>query len=148
MQGHFTNIVACTDFSEVGDRAIRVAHEMGQASGAHITLLHVVEPMPPPPPPTLLAPVMPVGLGAPEEMSQLLPSVEQHLHALVPDDATIHTQVELGEPVHEILRVAQALNADLIVVGTHGRHGAARWLLGSTAERVVRHAGCAVLVVH
>ena len=52
-----------------------------------------------------------------------------------------------GDPGHEIVRVAEELNADLIVLGTHGHGGWKRFTLGSVAELVVRHAPCAVLTI-
>jgi nucleotide-binding universal stress UspA family protein len=53
-----------------------------------------------------------------------------------------------GEPAQEILRLAQVHGADAIVVGTHGRRGLERMVLGSVAEQVTRQARCAVVVVH
>ncbi len=55
--------------------------------------------------------------------------------------------LKMGKPTVEILRVAEESNCDLIVMGTHGRRGLARMLMGSVAEHVVRNATCAVLVV-
>ena len=55
--------------------------------------------------------------------------------------------VLLESPVFAVTRLAEVLEASLIVVGSHGRHGVARWLLGSVAEAVVRQAGCPILVV-
>ena len=52
-----------------------------------------------------------------------------------------------GDPGHEIVRIAEELNADLIVLGTHGYKGWKRFTLGSVAELVVRHAPCAVFTV-
>jgi nucleotide-binding universal stress UspA family protein len=52
-----------------------------------------------------------------------------------------------GEPSEEIVRVAAEVDADVIVLATHGRTGLKRLLLGSVAEKVVRHAGCPVFVV-
>jgi nucleotide-binding universal stress UspA family protein len=52
-----------------------------------------------------------------------------------------------GDPATEILRIAQECKCDLIVMGTHGRTGVARLLMGSVAEHVVRKAECPVLVV-
>ncbi len=52
-----------------------------------------------------------------------------------------------GDPGHEIVRVAEELNADLIVLGTHGYSGWKRFTIGSVAELVVRHAPCAVLTI-
>lgn len=57
------------------------------------------------------------------------------------------SHVRLDSAVHEIAQLAADLEADLVIVGTHGRRGAARLLLGSVAEGVVRHAPCPVLVV-
>jgi len=59
----------------------------------------------------------------------------------------IRVHLRLDAPAHEIAQIAADLEADLVVVGTHGRRGIARWLLGSVAEAVVRLAPCPVLVV-
>jgi nucleotide-binding universal stress UspA family protein len=56
--------------------------------------------------------------------------------------------VTMGTPWNRIVGAAKSWNADLIVIGTHGRTGLKHALMGSTAERVVRHATCPVLVVH
>ena len=56
------------------------------------------------------------------------------------------TYARFGKPVPEILRLAEEVGADLIVVGSHGHLGLRRLLLGSTSERVVREAGCPVMV--
>src|SRR5262249_55483999 len=55
--------------------------------------------------------------------------------------------LESGQPVEEILRVAHESHVDLIVMGTHGRHGPRRMLMGSVAERVMRTAPCPVMTV-
>jgi nucleotide-binding universal stress UspA family protein len=60
---------------------------------------------------------------------------------------TIESLVRQGDPRREILEEAKAWGADLIVVGSHGRTGLERWLLGSVAEHIVRHASCSVEVV-
>lgn len=66
----------------------------------------------------------------------------------MPAGVLVETKVRFGtrDPVQEILDEADHLSADLIVVATHGYTGLKRALLGSTAERVVRHAPCPVLV--
>jgi nucleotide-binding universal stress UspA family protein len=58
-----------------------------------------------------------------------------------------HQLLFVGDPAAEILRVAQAVKADLIVLGTHGRTGLGRLLMGSVAEQVVRRAPCPVVTV-
>jgi nucleotide-binding universal stress UspA family protein len=57
-------------------------------------------------------------------------------------------RIELGDVATTICRVAEELPADVIIVGSHGRSGLKRMLLGSVSEHVVRHAPCPVLVVH
>jgi nucleotide-binding universal stress UspA family protein len=56
-------------------------------------------------------------------------------------------RLELGDPASEILRVAEEIKCDLIVLGSHGRGAIARLLMGNVAEHVVRRATCPVLVV-
>jgi len=63
------------------------------------------------------------------------------------DTVRTHAHLRLEAPAHEIAQTAADLEADLVVVGTHGRRGIARWLLGSVAEAVVRLAPCPVFVV-
>ncbi|MDG2051574.1 MAG: universal stress protein [Myxococcota bacterium] len=60
----------------------------------------------------------------------------------------VETLVEEGEPASVISELARTRKADLIAMQTHARTGTAHWLLGSTTERVVQHAGCAVLALH
>jgi nucleotide-binding universal stress UspA family protein len=59
----------------------------------------------------------------------------------------VRAHVAFGDPAEQILALARALGVDLIAVGTRGRHGLDQAILGSVAERVLRHAGCSVLVV-
>jgi hypothetical protein len=73
--------------------------------------------------------------------------VVSKLHGLPDTSTRVIAHVMVGLPMFALTELASSLQADLLVVGTHGRHGIARWLLGSVAEGVVRHAGCAVLIV-
>ena len=66
---------------------------------------------------------------------------------LVPAEVTVRQELIVGIPRDEIVRAASQRNADWIIMGTHGRRGLERWVMGSTAELVVRHAPCPVLVV-
>ena len=68
---------------------------------------------------------------------------------LVTDEAGINVErrIVVGEPAHEIVRLAAENGADLIVIGSHGRTGVTRLLMGSVAEAVVRRAKCSVLTV-
>jgi nucleotide-binding universal stress UspA family protein len=76
--------------------------------------------------------------------------LHQMLHKLRLADlgAAIDYRLEEGEPAREILRAAAETNCDLIVLGTHGRTGFRRLLLGSVAEQVMRRADCPVLTVN
>ncbi len=67
--------------------------------------------------------------------------------AQIPDEVHFYVHARIGKPVKEILDLAEEVGADLILVGTHGRTGLARAMMGSTAEHVMRDAGCPVLVV-
>ena len=65
----------------------------------------------------------------------------------LPSTVEIQSAVVTGKPFEEIVATAEALNADLVIIGTHGAMGLRRDLLGSTAERVARYANCPVLIV-
>lgn len=69
------------------------------------------------------------------------------IHARLGDVVRSNIVVRTGSPGHEIIEAAQELNVDLIILSTHGRTGLERFILGSTAEKVVRRAGCPVLIV-
>lgn len=75
----------------------------------------------------------------------------EHLQDLIPknykNDLHVETAVAVGNASSEIARFAREKNADLIVVGTHGRRGLVRFLMGSTAEALLRDAPCQVLIV-
>ena len=118
-------ILLATDFSESSDAAARVARDYACHFGARLHLLHVV------------------WTGADKAMPPLLSTLADELRRDVP----VLTAVETGSPAVQILRYAARHGIDLIVLGTHGRTGVSRALLGSVAERVVRTAPCPVLTV-
>lgn len=74
------------------------------------------------------------------EAKRLVGEGNDHLYA----GTEVH--IAAGDPIKEIVKLAAALDADVIVIGTHGRTGAGRWVLGSIAEGVARTAGCPVVV--
>lgn len=136
-------IVVATDFSDTSLGAVETALSLAQESGAALYLLHVVE--------------GPVGID-PVVGSTLATSVEgmkeaalRHLQTLIPanlgQNLSIEKVVIEGKPSHAIAEFARRQGADMIVVGTHGRAGLTRMLLGSTAEHLLREAPCQVLVV-
>jgi nucleotide-binding universal stress UspA family protein len=132
-----------TDFSPSSEQAFHLACSLARDHGARLIALHVLERpliiqsgvMTPPPPPAPL----------PDEREALL----ERLRRLQPSapGVRVECRVEEGDPTTAILQVAQEAACDLIVLGTHGRTGLRRLLLGSVAEQVVRKAPCPVLTV-
>jgi universal stress protein A len=128
-----------TDFSERSEHAFWLACALARDYGARLIVLHVAD-----------APVVAYGEGvAPPDPEELRAAAQEQLDRLQALHANIRAEhrVEEGDAVVEILRVAQEAHADLIVMGTHGRTGLWRLLMGSVAEQVVRQAVCPVLTV-
>ncbi len=140
-----TVYLVAVDSTEIAAHALEVACGLGAALGgnAELHLVHVLEPIP--------APVV-LGAGPAISPVDLLDVGRAVLDRAVADAARrfsgrICSHVVAGVPWREITQLASNLRADLVVVGTAGRTGLARMTLGSVAEKVVRHAGCPVLVV-
>ncbi|MBI3415811.1 MAG: universal stress protein [Verrucomicrobia bacterium] len=140
--GRFLRIILAVDFSDASRCALAYAVALAQASGGEITLIHVIEPPPYPEFGYARIPAKEAALkrNAREKLESL---AEELVHAGVKAACVIRH----GNPFHEIAEQAYDQSADLIVVAAHGRGAIARALLGSTAERVVRHAPSPVLVV-
>jgi len=130
-----------TDFSERSEPALRLAGALSRDYGAHLIVLHVAVP------PPLLA--YGEGYVPPETDAHLVECREQLRQLSLPDTGGIRAERRLleGDPATEIVREARDIHADLIVMGTHGRTGLARLLMGSVAEQVVRQAPCPVLTM-
>jgi universal stress protein A len=128
-----------TDFSERSEYALRLACALARDYGSRLIVLHVAT-----------TPTVVYGEGiVPPVPEDYLDEAQEQLIRLVIPDADVHAErrFEEGEPATEILRVAQEIHADLIILGTHGRTGLSRLLLGSVAEQVVRRAACPVVSV-
>ena len=137
------NILVPTDFSEQSRKALRYAVRMAEEFGARLTVLHVVQPLVYPD--FAYAAITMENDKLAEAAGARLDLLNKQLEI---DPALIRqTLVRTGSPFHEISEAARTLKIDLIVISTHGRSGLTRALIGSTAERVVRHAPCPVLVV-
>lgn len=136
-------IIATTDFSDESQSGVRYAVTLAEQMRATIALLHVIEP------PSRLSGVESVVLA--REDSELAEFAREKLAAMAKRESkggvSVTSSVRTGNPFHEINTVAREDAADLIVIATHGYTGAKRVVLGSTAERVVRHAPCSVLTV-
>jgi nucleotide-binding universal stress UspA family protein len=143
--GRFQAILCPLDFADPSARALRVAESLARESGARLLLLHVVE-------------------GWPEDDARdhshwtvpeyrrfLLNEARERLSTVVSAEGRALCRVEdvvaAGKPYVEILRLAAERAVDLVVMGVHGRGRTDLALFGSTAQHVVREAGCPVLTV-
>ena len=135
------HILVPTDFSVSAEQACQEALVLAARENAQVLLLHVL-----PRCEWLWADVAwPTRI---QLMQELQTEAEQRLQTVVARQCwPIETLVVWGDPSAEICRIAQAYGTDLIVMSTHGRTGLARLFRGSIAERVVRAAPCAVLIV-
>jgi nucleotide-binding universal stress UspA family protein len=139
------NIVVATDFSDLADHALDEAIELAEKFGATITLVHSYEiPVYGFPDGILVASSDVAGQIQIACQKQLADAVERHKSSHV----SITPVLRMGPPWDEISAAALETGAGLIVIGTHGRRGISRALLGSVAERVIRTATLPVLVVH
>ena len=129
-----------TDFTEQAQFALELACALARDNKARLVLLHVV---PIPVYPVVEGGVYPVAIEVRREEFQ------EKLNEIEVSDANIRVERVLteGDPASEILRVAAAYQSDLIVMGTHGRGGLSRLVMGSVAEAVSRKAECPVLTV-
>lgn len=134
-------ILVPVDFSDCSRKALRYASAFAKQFQAELTLLHVLEA-----PPTQVWVIESVfsGAGGPREL------VAEELSAWQEEiDGGIATKAVLREGVadQQILQAIEDNNIDLVILGTRGRSGLAHLFLGSTAERILRHASCPVLLV-
>ncbi len=138
-------ILCPVDLSDVSKYALGYAGQVCRETGAHLLVLYVLEPMANPGNLTF----RPVTITDLEQ--QLVEHAQTTMENLVGelklDPALVTTGVQKGVASAEIVRAAEEQAVDLIVMGTHGLTGISHVLLGSTAERVVRKAPCAVLTV-
>jgi nucleotide-binding universal stress UspA family protein len=138
-------ILLATDFTDTSSRALDWAIELAAPLGASITVMHAYE-----------FPIVGFPDGALIATADLAARISDAARAAL--DATVEQRRGRGVPLDAILRqgvaweeinaVADELDADLIVIGTHGRRGLARALLGSVAENVIRTARRPVTTLH
>jgi universal stress protein A len=128
-----------TDFSHTGDAALELATSLAREHGATLLIVHVEEP--------------PAAYGG-GEMYYGMPDpvtadLEKMLSDIVPTDPQVRYEHRLitGDPATAVARLAEQEGAEMIVMGTHGRTGLLRLLMGSVAEAVVRRAPCPVLTL-
>jgi nucleotide-binding universal stress UspA family protein len=138
-------ILVPVDFSDFSTKALDYALAFADQFDAQIILLHVVEPAVYPESSMLVATAL-------DDLNNDLTKVaQQKLNELkrerIGDRVSSELLVRLGRAFSEIVAAASELDVDLIILATHGYTGLKHVLLGSTAERVVRHAPCPVLTV-
>lgn len=130
-----------TDFSRYSDYAFHLAHSLARDYGARLVVLHTYSP------PALMAyDGMDVEWGTPESHRAMLDHKLRQI-AIPGSEVKIEHRLVEGFAAETILETAQDTNADMIVMGTHGRTGFNRLLMGSVAEEVLRKATCPVLTV-
>jgi nucleotide-binding universal stress UspA family protein len=131
----FANILYATDFSSGSLRALNYALSLAEEDRAELTMLHVIE-------------SNPMSDG---ELVEWKRTDCEHLSQLVPTDLDLPFQpemeVEVGDPAREIVRLADARNAHLIVMGSHASGAAATHVPWTTLHHVLQHAHCPVLTV-
>lgn len=131
-----TQVLVPIDFSPASIKTVNSAIPFLEKSGAAVTLLYVA--------PDLLAGRLPPS-------TEILDQSRKELEKLAASEPlkkfSPRVEVRIGSPYHGIAETARAINADLIIISTHGQSRLRKAFLGSTAERVVRHAHCPVLVI-
>ncbi|MBP7951339.1 MAG: universal stress protein [Verrucomicrobiales bacterium] len=139
---NFSHILVPIDFSEHSLKALDAARSLAKLSGGSVLLLHVLQPIvivqgeiPPL--------VVPTDSGRVEAAQKELAALIERLSTGVPMEALVRD----GHPWDTICEVAREKSSEVIVLASHGYTGLKRMLLGSTAEQVVRHSQCPVLVV-
>lgn len=135
----FKVILHPTDFSDASEHGRCMAYEMARDYGAHLILLHVVEP-------PLYYGELGMSFAAPGDS---VGEEREKLAALVEPGSPVEVEsltVE-GMAANEILRVATERHCDLIILGSHGRTGIGRVMMGSVAEEISRKAPCPVMIV-
>ena len=123
------SVLVAFDFGEMSQQVLVYGQSLTRSFGGRLHILHVAD-------------VIATTASQSAEALAL-----KHLRSLVPDgSATLAVRIS-ASPANAIVEYARSIHADAIVVGTHGRDGVPRILMGSVAELVVRHAPCPVLVV-
>jgi nucleotide-binding universal stress UspA family protein len=143
----YDRIVVALDGSALSESTLPHAEELGRRLGVPLHLVRVADPV-------VLrfaateAAIAYAELGGDlqreeEEAKEYLATTADRLTA---NGATVTTEVRRGLAARELAAAASA--SDLLAIASHGRGGARRWLLGSVAEDVTRHASCPVLLIH
>lgn len=139
---NFHKILIALDENPIAVHAAEVGIDLAHRLNAQVALVYVIDPA------LVLAPEGGIAaddlvIAARQEAARLVAGFRARLQV----DAHALAFVPLGSPGSEIVKAAKEWEADLVVIGSHGRRGITRALVGSVAEAVMRHAPCPVLVV-
>jgi nucleotide-binding universal stress UspA family protein len=137
----FEHILVPTDFSEVSERALEYAKTFAKQGNSELLLVHVDPPM------NLITPPEAAWIDDAEVQARHAEQLEQSGAALVSEGYRARAIALTGPLYDELLSAIKQYTVDLIVLGTHGRKGLDRLLLGSDAEAMLRRAHCPVLSV-
>jgi len=141
-------ILVPLDFSGESRQALKYAIALAEKFNARIALAHVVAPLP--------VPIMPTALGMGVayvpmpirgQRKHAVTALHERGETLIPRALDERSIVTTGHAASQIIAIAEQIDADVIVLTTHGHSGVTRFLMGSTAEQVVRHARCPVMTV-
>lgn len=148
----FRRVLCAVDFSEPSLKALEFACSIAGESHASLTTVHVIEwPWPEPPAPQLASLPRIQAEALAEFRRYLETTAKSRLESLVPEPVRDRCRTEPcvahGKPYVELLRIAKESDADLIVIGVHGRSAADQVAFGSTTNQVVRRATCPVLTL-
>jgi nucleotide-binding universal stress UspA family protein len=138
------NILCAVDVSDASGQVMQHAGALASAHEAALLVVYVFHP------PAALRLALPQYAGEMLDSAartELLADLDELAEPLRQRGLSVHTRICEGRPVREIVRAAETQEADLIVMGTRGRSGIGRLVLGSVAEETVRSAGCPVLTV-
>lgn len=139
----FRHILCPVDFSDFAQDAVDLAVRLAQPGGEGLSLLHVMEP--------------PLGYSAEPDVPEFASDLDRHASARLDAQVTairkqtavrVNTHVRIGSPAKQTLVLIDEKEPpyDVVIIGSHGRTGIKRLVLGSVAEKILRHATCPVLV--
>lgn len=134
MMGTYKRILVATDGSEFSQEAVKRALALAKENSAEVIAVYVAS--------TQRAWILKEALN--QEAKRILAQAKEFADR---EGLSLKTRIEEGYPFEQIIKVAKEINSDLIIMGSHGRTGMRKILVGSVTERVIGGAPCPVLVV-
>ena len=135
----YKNIVLAYDGSKFSNKALQEAVSIAKSSGGSLLILSIVD---------ITDEFESEAPGLTDKMTEkLLKSAQKALEKAVAAKVKAKVEVHVGDAYEMIVEIARKKKADIIVMGSHGRTGLTRLLMGSVTSRVIGHAPCSVLVV-